>query len=97
MVPLGLFGGYHGVIDEPDELLPSANPGGRVARSCGMWILQNLAYDPALLRTGREEVDLTRPRVDPDPSVYPLAEKWSLGNAVRRLVAALKSETSPAM
>ena len=42
------------------------------------------------------EVDLTRPRVDPDPSVYPLAEKWSLGNAVRRLVAALKSETSPA-
>jgi 5'-3' exonuclease len=42
-------------------------------------------------------VDLTRPREDPDPAVYPLAEKWSLGNAVRRLIAALKSETSPAM
>jgi 5'-3' exonuclease len=39
---------------------------------------------------------LTRPREDPDPAVYPLAEKWSLGGAVRRLVAALKSETSPA-
>jgi 5'-3' exonuclease len=42
------------------------------------------------------DVDLTRPREDPDPAVYPLAEQWSLGGAVRRLVAALKSETSPA-
>jgi 5'-3' exonuclease len=42
------------------------------------------------------DVVLTRPREDPDPAVYPLAEKWSLGGAVRRLVAALKSETSPA-
>ena len=39
------------------------------------------------------DVDLTRPREDPDPAVYPLAEQWSLGGAVRRLVAALKSET----
>jgi 5'-3' exonuclease len=37
------------------------------------------------------EVDLERPRRDPDPAVYPLAEQWALGNAVRRLVAALKS------
>jgi 5'-3' exonuclease len=42
------------------------------------------------------DVDLTRPREDPDPAVYPLAEQWSLGGAVRRLVAALKSEASPA-
>jgi hypothetical protein len=42
------------------------------------------------------DVVLTRPREDPDPAVYPLAEKWSLGGAVRRLVAALKSETTPA-
>jgi 5'-3' exonuclease len=40
------------------------------------------------------DVDLTRPREDPDPAVYPLAEQWSLGGAVRRLVAALKSEAS---
>ena len=39
------------------------------------------------------DVDLTRPRENPDPAVYPLAEQWSLGGAVRRLVAALKSET----
>jgi 5'-3' exonuclease len=42
------------------------------------------------------DVDLTRPRKDPDPAVYPLAEQWSLGGAVRRLVAALKSEASRA-
>jgi 5'-3' exonuclease len=42
------------------------------------------------------DVDLTRPREDPDPAVYPLAEQWSLGGAVRRLVAALKSEAPPA-
>jgi 5'-3' exonuclease len=40
------------------------------------------------------DVDLTRPREDPDPAVYPLAEQWRLGGAVRRLVAALKSEAS---
>jgi 5'-3' exonuclease len=42
------------------------------------------------------DVDLTRSREDPDPAVYPLAEQWSLGGAVRRLVAALKSESSRA-
>jgi 5'-3' exonuclease len=42
------------------------------------------------------DVDLRRPREDPDPAVYPLAAQWSLGGAVRRLVAALKSEPSPA-
>jgi 5'-3' exonuclease len=42
------------------------------------------------------DVDLTRPREDPDPAVYSLAEQWSLGGAIRRLVAALKSEASRA-
>jgi 5'-3' exonuclease len=37
------------------------------------------------------DVDLTRPRSDPDDAVYPLAEKWALTGAVKRLVAALKS------
>jgi 5'-3' exonuclease len=37
------------------------------------------------------DVDLKRPRDEPDPAVYPLAERYALGNAVRRLVAALKS------
>jgi 5'-3' exonuclease len=34
-------------------------------------------------------VDLTRPRSKPDESVYPFADGFRLGNAVRRLVAAL--------
>jgi 5'-3' exonuclease len=40
------------------------------------------------------DVDLGRPRQEPNPAVYSLAERWGLGNAVRRLVAALKSEGS---
>jgi 5'-3' exonuclease len=37
-------------------------------------------------------MDLTRPREDPDPAAYPLAERHGLGGALRRLVAALKSD-----
>jgi 5'-3' exonuclease len=37
------------------------------------------------------EVDLTRPRVAPDPSVVALAERYALGGALRRLVTALTS------
>jgi 5'-3' exonuclease len=40
------------------------------------------------------EVDLERPRQEPNPAVYSLAERWGLGNAVRRLVAALRPEGS---
>jgi 5'-3' exonuclease len=39
-------------------------------------------------------VDLERPRQEPNAAVYSLAERWALDNAVRRLVAALKSEGS---
>jgi 5'-3' exonuclease len=42
------------------------------------------------------DVDLTRPRQEPDAGVYSLAERAGLGNAVRRLVAALKSQRSSA-
>jgi 5'-3' exonuclease len=35
------------------------------------------------------EVDLTRPRKEPDASLQPVAEKWGLGGALRRLSAAL--------
>jgi len=35
------------------------------------------------------EVDLARPRQEPDPSLYSVAEKAGLGNALRRLVTAL--------
>ncbi|MGH2754873.1 MAG: 5'-3' exonuclease [Actinomycetota bacterium] len=35
------------------------------------------------------DLDLTRPRREPDPSVYALADRSGLGGAVRRLVAAL--------
>ncbi len=37
------------------------------------------------------EVDLTRPRREPDAGVFSLAERYALGGALRRLVAALKS------
>ncbi|MGH2529479.1 MAG: 5'-3' exonuclease [Actinomycetota bacterium] len=37
------------------------------------------------------EVDLTRPRREPDASVFSLAERYSLAGALRRLVAALRS------
>jgi 5'-3' exonuclease len=37
------------------------------------------------------EVDLTRPRREPDPTVLSLAERYGLGGALRRLVAALTS------
>ena len=37
------------------------------------------------------EVDLTRPRREPDAIVFSLAERYGLGGALRRLVAALKS------
>lgn len=36
------------------------------------------------------EIDLTRPRGEPDGAVYPLAERFGLLGAVRRLVTALK-------
>jgi 5'-3' exonuclease len=36
------------------------------------------------------DVDLTRPRGEPDEAVYPLAERFGLLGAVRRLVTALK-------
>jgi 5'-3' exonuclease len=37
------------------------------------------------------KIDLTRPRGEPDATVYPLAERYGLAGAVRRLAAALKS------
>jgi 5'-3' exonuclease len=37
------------------------------------------------------EVDLTRPRVVPDPTVVSLAERYALGGALRRLMNALTS------
>ena len=37
------------------------------------------------------EVDLTRPRREPDATVVSLAERYGLGGALRRLLAALKS------
>ena len=37
------------------------------------------------------EVDLTRPRAEPDPTVVSLAERYALGGALRRLVNALTS------
>ena len=37
------------------------------------------------------DVDLTRPRREPDATVFPLAERYGLAGALRRLVAALKS------
>jgi 5'-3' exonuclease len=40
------------------------------------------------------DVDLERPRREPNAAVYPLAERWALDNAVRRLAAALTSEGS---
>ena len=40
------------------------------------------------------ELDLTRPREDPDEGVYELGERYGLANAIRRLVAALKSGAS---
>lgn len=38
------------------------------------------------------DVDLTRPREEPDPSVVALAERYGLAGAVRRLTAALTSK-----
>jgi len=38
------------------------------------------------------DVDLTRPRHEPDRSLYALAERFGLGGALRRLVAALVGE-----
>jgi 5'-3' exonuclease len=35
------------------------------------------------------DVDLTRPRAEPDPSLHEIAQQWGLGNALNRLVAAL--------
>jgi len=35
------------------------------------------------------EVDLARPREEPDDDAYALADEWALGGALRRLVAAL--------
>ena len=35
------------------------------------------------------KVDIKRPRKGPDESIYPVAEEWGLGGALRRLVAAL--------
>ena len=35
------------------------------------------------------DVDLTRVRTAPDPSLQEIAEAWGLGNALKRLVAAL--------
>ena len=43
---------------------------------------------PTDLPLGR--IDLTRPRGEPDEAVYPLAERFGLLGAVRRLVTALK-------
>lgn len=40
------------------------------------------------------KVDLTRPRGEPEPVVFPLAERYGLEGAVRRLVAALISGPS---
>jgi 5'-3' exonuclease len=40
------------------------------------------------------EVDLERPRQEPNAAVYSLAERWGLDNAVRRLAAALTSKGS---
>ncbi len=41
------------------------------------------------------DVDLTRPQGDVDEHAYALAERYALANALRRLVAALKSERPP--
>ena len=41
-------------------------------------------------------VDLTRPRGDPHPDVFPLAERWGLLGPVRRLAATLASGRAPA-
>lgn len=38
------------------------------------------------------EVDLTRPRTEPDDATYALADKYALGGQVRRLAAALASD-----
>ena len=40
------------------------------------------------------DVDITRPRDEPDESIYSVAEEWGLGGALRRLVAALTGSAS---
>ncbi|HEX2241226.1 MAG TPA: 5'-3' exonuclease [Actinomycetota bacterium] len=42
------------------------------------------------------KIDLTRPRKEPDPPVYALADRFALGGALRRLIAAYTGKTQPA-
>ena len=82
------YGGIDGVV----EAAESSEPGVAIAK-----VRRELDYVKRAIKVVTiptdlpiPKVDLTRPRIAPDDSVYKLAEQHGLGNAVRRLGAAIE-------
>ena len=82
----------YGSIDGVVEAAESSEPGVAIAKVRRELDYVTRAIKVVMIPTDLPipKIDLTRPRVAPDDSVYKLAEQHGLGNAVRRLGAAIE-------